>query len=156
MRKNASKSLTLTSALAAGLMVIAPANLALVYVLLSARPHVGPPGTDLSTDLLFVAIGGFPFLATAALLTWTLFRARANPAALDWLIAISAVAFPLLLIFGFWTGLITSMYAPQDGSPAGDALYIYQFTFVGTLLADFAVLVLAMVTFLQKAPRGNR
>jgi hypothetical protein len=52
------KTLTLTSELAAGLMVIAAANLALIYVLLSARHHVGPPTTDLASNLPIVAIGG--------------------------------------------------------------------------------------------------
>jgi hypothetical protein len=150
------KALTLTSEVAAGLMVIAAANLAMIYVLLSARHHVGPPSTDLVSNLPIVAIGGFPFLATAALITWTVLSARATPGALDRLITITVIALPVLVASAFWSGLVTSMYVPPDGSPPANALYVYQFTFLAAVGADLTVLVLAIVTYLRKAPHGHR
>src|ERR1700682_1066782 len=156
MRKTINTTLTLTSELAAGLMVIAAANLALIYVLLSARHHVGPPTTDLASNLPIVAIGGIPYLATAAIITWTLLSARAAPGALDRVITISVISLPVLIFVGFWTGLVSSMYVPPDGSPPADALYVYQFTFGAAVVADLTVLVLAIVTYLRKSPDGDQ
>src|ERR1700687_4540144 len=59
------RALIVISVLAAALMVIAAVNLVLVFVLMSAY------GTNPPNFLLYVAIGVLPFLATAALITWT-------------------------------------------------------------------------------------
>jgi len=148
------KTLTLTSFVAAALMLIAAANLVLVYVLLNAHPHVGPPSTDLASNLPIAAVGGIPFLATAALITWTALRARTNIRLVERLIVIGVLGLPVLAACGLWSGLVSSMNVPLDGSPPADALYVYQFTFIAAVAGDLVVLVMAIVTFTRRSGRA--
>lgn len=135
------------SVLAAALMVIAAVNLVLVFVLISAY-RTNPPNF-----LSYMAIGVLPFLATAALIAWTVVgpgaatKANRTPQHIvHRLLAISVIGLPLMVACGFWAGLFAAAQVLPVGSPEADALYIFQFTLVAAVVADGVTLVVALAT----------
>jgi hypothetical protein len=141
------RALLVISLLAAALMVIAAVNLALVFVLISAS------GTNPPNFLSYIAIGVLPFLATAALITWTVVgpgaatKANRTPRHIvRTLLTISVIGLPVMVVGGFWAGLFAAAQGLPVGSPEADALYIFQFTLVAAVVADGVTLVGALAT----------
>jgi hypothetical protein len=50
-----------------------------------------------------------------------------------------------MVLFGFWAGFLAAAQMYPSGSPAGSALYIWQFFFVAAVVADLVTAVLALV-----------
>ena len=139
--------------LAAVLMVVAAANLALVFALISIYHPIVAPASDIGSVAPFLAIGVIPFLLVAALIAWTVARARATLEAdskqrqiADRLLAISGFGLPLMVVCGFWAALYAATVVQPNHLPGEDVLYISQFTFVAAIVADGVTLVVALVT----------
>jgi hypothetical protein len=146
-RGSQGRALLVISVLAAVLMLIAAANIVLVFVLISANR------TDSSNFLPYVAIGVLPFIATAAFLAWTVAgrgaatrSGRTPQQIVIRLLAISAIGLPLMVVCGFWAALFAAAQVLRVGSPEADALYVFQFTFVAAVVADGVTMVVALVT----------
>jgi hypothetical protein len=135
--------------LAMVLATVAAANLALIYLLFT----VDHPGSDLSGFLPIMAIGTLPFLVPAGLFAWVIGMARASAEGsqvprqvLGRVRAISGFGLPFMIVGGFWAGLGAAFLGLEQGSPAGYALMLYQFTFLAAVLADGVTLVVALRT----------
>jgi hypothetical protein len=128
-------------------MGLAAINLVVVFLLLSAQGS-----TDVGNLLPAAAICALPFLGTAVLIVWTVAAApgKTGPGEtgkqnVATLIAICGVGLLLMVACGFWAGLFAAAHMPSPGSPAEDALNIYQYMLVAAVLADAVTLVLALV-----------
>jgi hypothetical protein len=148
LRASLSRRRQVVSLVAAALMGLTAINLVVVFVLLNAQGS-----TDIGNLLPALAIGALPFLGTAVLIIWTVVAAPAEAGAgetgqqnVATLIAICGVGLLLMVACGFWAGLFAAAHVPPPGSPAADALDIYQYMLVAAVLADAVTLVLALVT----------
>jgi hypothetical protein len=129
-------------------MLIAAINLALVFVLFTTDRESGRPPSDLGAFLPWMAIGCLPFVGTAALLVWVVAQSRAGNSRrqiANTLLVITLCGLPLMVLFGFWAGFLAAAQMYPSGSPAGSALYIWQFFFVAAVVADLVTAVLALV-----------
>ena len=131
------------------LATVAAVNLALIYLLFT----VDHPGGALSGFLPIMAIGTLPFLVPAGLFAWVIAMARASaegsqvPRQVSGRVrAISGFGLPFMIVGGLWAGLAAAFLGLEQGSPAGYALMLYQFTFLAAVLADGLTLVVALRT----------
>lgn len=132
-------------------MVIAAVNAALIYVLNSIDGRI-----DLSSDIVIMAIGGVPFLATAVLITLAIvWAARAHRQLASTILIVGGVGLPFMVVGGLWAGFGATFFA-QPGSRAATALAVYQFTFAAAILADAVTLVAAVVTLALAARARGR
>jgi hypothetical protein len=139
--------------LAAVLIVVAAANLAVVFALISIYHPIVAPASDIGSVGPFLAIGVIPFLLVAALIAWTLVRTRATfetdskqRQIAGQLLAISGFGLPLMIVCGFWAALYAATVVQPNHLPGEDVLYIYQVTFVAAIVADGVTLVFALVS----------
>jgi hypothetical protein len=138
------------SVLDAVLATVAAANLTLIYLLYV----VGQPGSNLAGFVPIIAIGAVPFLVTAGLLAWVIVSAgsSANPGqppprqVIGRLRIITGFGLPFMILGGFWSGLGAAFLGLEQGSAAGFALTLYQFTLLAALFVDTVTLVVALRT----------
>lgn len=133
------RAIAVIAVLAAVVMLTAAANFTLVFVLFSSNHQAGRPGTDLLSNLPLIAVGVLPYLVTAGFLIVRRRRARH-------LILISAIALPIIFVIGFWTGFGASALELPEGGPSAEVLNVYQFTFLASVAADAAVLVVSLIS----------
>jgi hypothetical protein len=139
--------LILFSALAAMLATVAAANLTLIYLLYV----VGQPGSNLAGFVPIMAIGTVPFLVTAGLLGRVIVSAGSSSGQLPQPVInrfriITALGLPFMILGGFWSGLGAAFLGLEQGSAAGFALTLYQFTLLAALFVDTVTLVVALRT----------
>ena len=142
------RRLMLLSVLTAVLATIAAANLTLTYLLYS----IDHPGISFAGFVPITAIGSVPFLVTAGFLAWALRGNRpSQPGELSRstvvrLRMITGFGLPFMIIGGLWSGLAAALLGLDVGSAAGNAVTVYQFTFLAAVIADVITLVVALTT----------
>ena len=145
---SAGRRLIVLSMLAAVLETIAAANLILTYILYT----VEHPGISLAGFVPITAIGSLPFLVTAGFLAWTIRGSRPSApgevsrSTIVRLRMITGFALPFMIIGGLWSGLAAALLGLDVGSASGNAVTVYQFTFLGAVIADVITLVVALTT----------
>jgi hypothetical protein len=138
------------SVLDAVLATAAAANLTLIYLLYV----VGQPGSNLAGFVPIIAIGAVPFLVTAGLLAWVIVSAGSSANSgqppprqvIGRLRIITGFGLPFMILGGFWSGLGAAFLGLEQGSAAGFALTLYQFTLLAALFVDTVTLVVALRT----------
>lgn len=137
-------------------MVIAATNLAVVFALIGAYHPIVAPASDIGSVVPFLAIGVIPFLLVAALIAWTVARARRTlepdpkqSRIAGQLLAISGFGLPLMVVCGFWAAIYAATVVQPRHLPGEDVLYIYQFTFSAAIAADVATGLVALVARLK-------
>ncbi len=145
----AGRRLILLAVLTAVLATVAAANLTLIYLLFT----VGQAGSNLAGFVPIMAIGALPFLVTAGLLAWVIVSAGPSVSAgrvprdvLGRLRIVSGCGLPFMILGGLWSGLAAALLGPDQGSAAGFALTLYQFTFLAAVFVDTVTLVTALRT----------
>ena len=144
----AMRRLMLLSVLTAVLATVAAANLTLTYLLYS----IDHPGISFAGFVPITAIGSVPFLVTAGFLAWALRGNRpSQPGELSRstvvrLRMITGFGLPFMIIGGLWSGLAAALLGLDVGSAAGNAVTVYQFTFLAAVIADVITLVVALTT----------
>jgi hypothetical protein len=146
----ANRPLILFSVIAAVLATLSAANLTLIYLLFV----VGQPGSNLAGFLPIMAIGAVPFLVTAGLLAWAIVSAGSSvsprqlprPQVIGRVRIITGFGLPFMILGGLWSGLAAALLGLDQGSAAGAALTLYQFTFLAAVFVDAVTLVVALRT----------
>src|SRR2546421_1139683 len=146
----AGRRLILLSVIAALLATLSAANLTLIYLLFV----VGQPGSNVAGFLPIMAIGAVPFLVTAGLLAWVIVSAGSSvnpgqppsPQVIGRLRIITGLGLPFMILGGLWSGLAAALLGLDQGSAAGFALTLYQFTFLAAVFVDAVTLVVALRT----------
>jgi hypothetical protein len=150
MTGHAGRRLILLSVIAAVLATLSAANLTLIYLLFVA----GQPGSNLAGFVPIMAIGALPFLVTAGLLAWAIVSAGSSvspgqlppPQVISRLRFITGFGLPFMIVGGLWSGLAAALLGLDQGSAAGFALTLYQFTFLAAVFVDTVTLVVALRT----------
>jgi hypothetical protein len=130
------------------LATAAAANLTLVYLLYT----VEQPGSSLAGFVPIMAIGSVPFLVTAGLLAWVIRSERPSEGdqssrqAVSRLRMITGFGLPFMILGGLWSGLAAALLGLEQGSAAGFAITLYQFTFLAAVIVDTVTLVVALRT----------
>lgn len=138
----------LLAVLAAVLATVAAVNVTLTYLLFT----IGQPGSNIAGFVPIMAIGAVPFLVTAGLLTWAIRSDRLSDAGqlprhlVSRLRIISGFGLLFMILGGLWSGLAATLLGLDQGSLAGFALTLYQFTFLAAIFFDTATLVTALRT----------
>jgi len=138
------------SVLTALLATVAAANLTLIYLLFV----VGQPGRNIAGFVPIMAIGALPFLVTAGLLAWAIVSAgssasegqRPRQQVIGRVRMITGFGLPFMVLGGLWSGLAAALLGPDQGSAAGFALTLYEFTFLAAVFVDTVTLVVALRT----------
>ena len=146
----AGRRLIWLSVIAAVLATLAAANLTLIYLLFV----VGQPGSNLAGFVPIMAIGAVPFLVTAGLLAWAIVSAGSSVSpgqlppkqVIGRLRIITGFGLPVMIVGGLWSGLGAAFLGLDQGSAAGFALTLYQFTFLAAVFVDTVTLVVALRT----------
>jgi len=144
----AGRRLILLTVITAALATLAAANLTLIYLLFV----VGQPGSNLAGFVPITAIGSVPFLVTAGFLAWAIRGSRPSApgemsrSTIVRLRMITGFALPFMIIGGLWSGLAAALLGLDVGSASGNALTVYQFTFLAAVIADVITLVVALTT----------
>ena len=142
------RRLMLLSVLAAVLATVAAANLTLTYLLYT----IDHPGISFAGFVPITAIGSVPFLVTAGFLAWTIRGSRPSApgevsrTTIVRLRLITGFALPFMIIGGLWSGLAAALLGLDLGSASGNAVTVYQFTFLAAVTADVITLVVALTT----------
>jgi hypothetical protein len=150
MTGRAGRRLIWLSVLDAVLATIAAANLTLIYLLYV----LDQPGSNFAGFVPIMAIGAFPFLVTAGLLAWAIVSAGSSvspgqlppPQVISRLRFITGFGLPFMIVGGLWSGLAAALLGLDQGSAAGFALTLYQFTFLAAVFVDTVTLVVALRT----------
>jgi hypothetical protein len=144
----AGRRLILLSKIAAVLETVAAANLTLTYILYTfEHPDIGIAGF-----VPIMAIGAVPFLVTAGLLAWAVRSDRPSEGdqlsrqAVRRLRMITGFGLPFMILGGLWSGLAAALLGLDVGSAAGNAVTVYQFTFLAAVIADVITLAVALTT----------
>jgi hypothetical protein len=138
----------LLAVLAAVLATVAAVNVTLTYLLFV----VGQPGSNFAGFVPIMAIGAVPFLVTAGLLAWAIRNDRpaegSQPSrqTVSRLRMIAGFGLPFMILGGLWSGLAAALLGLEQGSAAGFAITLYQFTFLAAIFLDTATLVTALRT----------
>ena len=148
--RGAGRRLILLSRIAAVLATLSAANLTLIYLLFV----FGQPGSNLAGFVPIMAIGAVPFLVTAGLLAWVSVSAGSSvkpgqlppPQVIVRLRIITGFGLPFMILGGLWSGLGAALLGLEQGSAAGVALTLYQFTFLAAVFVDIVTLVVALRT----------
>jgi hypothetical protein len=141
----AGRRLILLSVIAAVLATLSAANLTLIYLLFV----VGQPGSNLAGFVPIMAIGSVPFLITAGLLARVIIGTPAGQLprhVIGRLRIITACGLPFMILGGLWSGLAAALLGLEQGSAAGYAITLYQFTFLAAVFVDTVTLVVALRT----------
>jgi len=143
----AGRRLIMLAVLAAVLEAFAAANLALAYFLVI----VEQPGSNLAGFVPTMAIGPVPFLVTAGLLASIIRRRLTEPGPLPRhtvveLRVVSGFGLPIMIVGGYWSGLLAALLGFNQGSGVSVPLTIYLFTFLGAIIVDGVTLVVALAT----------
>jgi hypothetical protein len=146
----AGRRLIWLSVIAAVLATLAAANLTLIYLLFV----LGQPGSNLAGFVPIMAIGAVPFLVTAGLLAWAIVSAGSSVSpgqlppkqVIGRLRIITGFGLPVMIVGGLWSGLGAAFLGLDQGSAAGFALTLYQFTFLAAVFLDTVTLVVALRT----------
>jgi len=143
----AGRRLIVLAVLAAVLETFAAANLALAYFLVI----VEQPGSNLAGFVPTMAIGPVPFLVTAGLLASIIRRRLTEPGPLPRhtvveLRVVSGFGLPIMIVGGYWSGLLAALLGFNQGSGVSVPLTIYLFTFLGAIIVDGVTLVVALAT----------
>jgi len=143
----AGRRLIVLAVLAAVLETFAAANLALAYFLVI----VEQPGSNLAGFVPTMAIGSVPFLVTAGLLASIIRRRLTEPGPLPRhtvveLRVVSGFGLPIMIVGGYWSGLLAALLGFNQGSGVSVPLTIYLFTFLGAIIVDGVTLVVALAT----------
>jgi hypothetical protein len=141
----AGRRLILLSVIAAVLATLSAANLTLIYLLFV----VGQPGSNLAGFVPIMAIGSLPFLITAGLLARVIIGTPAGQLprhVIGRLRIITACGLPFMILGGLWSGLAAALLGLEQGSAAGYAITLYQFTFLAAVFVDTVTLVVALRT----------
>jgi len=149
-RGGAGRRLVLLSVIDAVLATLSAANLTLIYLLFV----VGQPGSNVAGFVPIMAIGAVPFLVTAGLLAWVIVSAGSSvkpdqppsPQVIGRLRIIAGLGLPFMILGGLWSGLAAALLGLDQGSAAGFALTLYQFTFLAAVFVDTITLVVALRT----------
>jgi hypothetical protein len=142
------RRLILLAVLAAVVATVAAVNVTLTYLLFL----IGQPGSNIAGFVPIMAIGAVPFLVTAGLLAWAIRNDRPSALGqvtrpfLSRLRIISGCGLPFMILGGLWSGLAAALLGLDQGSLAGFALTLYQFTFLAAIFFDTATLVTALRT----------
>ncbi len=59
---------------------------------------------------------------------------------------ITGFGLPFMVLGGLWSGLAAALLGPDQGSAAGFALTLYEFTFLAAVFVDTVTLVVALRT----------
>jgi len=140
----AGRRVILLSVLDAVAATVAAANLTLTYLFFA----VDHPGSSIAGFVPIMAIGSIPFLITAGLLAWVIVGAGQHPQqqVIGRLRIITGLALPFMILGGLWSGLGAALLGLDQGSAAGFALTLYQFTFLAAVFVDAVTLVVALRT----------
>jgi|ERR1700682_5912684 len=144
----AGRRLSLLSLLTVVLATVAAANLAMIYLLFV----VDQPGISIAGFVPIIAIGAVPFLVTAFLLAWVIrSQGRSEPGQLPRQVIgrlrmVSGIGLPFMILGGLWSGLGAAFLGLEQGTAAGYALTLYQFTFLAAVIADGITLVVSLTT----------
>jgi len=130
------------------LETVAAANLTLTYLLYVAEQ----PGSNVAGFVPIMAIGAVPFLVTAGLLAWAIVSAGSSvspgqlppPQVISRLRIITGFGLPFMILGGLWSGLAAALLGLEQGSAAGFAITLYQFTFLAAVFVDTVTLVVAL------------
>src|SRR5437763_553344 len=148
-RGGAGRRLVLLSVIDAVLATLSAANLTLIYLLFV----VGQPGSNLAGFVPIMAIGTVPFLVTAGLLAGAVVSAGSSVSprqlpsqVIGRLRIITGFGLPFMILGGLWSGLAAALLGLEQGSAAGVALALYQFTFLAAVLVDTVALIVAVRT----------
>lgn len=147
-RPLAARALLVVSSLAALLMVLVAVNVILVFVLFTTDQRIGHAPSDLGTYLPWMAIGSLPFAVTAALVVWAIAGDRAGNKTrqtADALLVINLCGLPFMVLLGFWAGFFAAAQMYPTGSPAADALYVWQYFYVAAIVADVFTIIVALM-----------
>ena len=142
------RRLMLLSVLTAVLATVAAANLTLTYLLYS----IDQPGISFAGFVPITAIGSVPFLVTAGFLAWAIRGNRPSApgevtrSTVVRLRMITGFGLPFMIIGGLWSGLAAALLGLDQGSSAGNAVTVYQFTFLAAVIADVITLAVALTT----------
>ena len=140
------------SVLDAAAATIAATNLTLIYLFFT----VDHPGINVASFVPIMAIGSVPFLITAGLLAWAIRGNRPSGPSqvtretVGRLRIISGCGLPFMILGGLWSGLAAALLGLEQGTAAGDAVTLYQFTFLAAVFIDTITLVVALRT--RRAP----
>jgi hypothetical protein len=127
---------------------IAAANLTLTYLFFA----IDHPGISVAGFVPIMAIGSVPFLITAALLAWAIRSNRPSEPGqvtretVGRLRIISGCGLPFMILGGLWSGLAAALLGLEQGTAAGYAVTLYQFTFLAAIFIDTITLVVAFRT----------
>jgi hypothetical protein len=142
------RRLMLLSVLTAVLATVAAANLTLTYLLYS----IDQPGISFAGFVPITAIGSVPFLVTAGFLAWAIRGNRPSApgevtrSTVVRLRMITGFGLPFMILGGLWSGLAAALLGLDVGSAAGNAVTVYQFTFLAAVIADVITLAVALTT----------
>jgi hypothetical protein len=114
----------------------------------SVLPRTASPGVGLQLYLPQTLIGAVPFLLGAILIivaVWGLGMAGAtrSRAFVTLIRKVTAIGLVPMAIGGFWAGIGLAFGGIEPNSPAAAALGVYELTFLGALVADIVLFIVA-------------
>jgi len=153
----AGRRLILLAVLAALLETVAGTDLTLVYLL----DTVGQPKSNLAGLVPIMVIGPLPFLVTAVLLASVIRRRLREPGPLTRrtvveVRVVSGLGLPIMIVGGYWSGLLAALLGFYQGSPAAVPLTIYAFSFLAAIIVDGITLVAALLHRPEELTRQQR